>query len=303
VLSDEQLNQVLDRVPALLRRTSVEDLAGGLTNRNLKVTTPDGVYVVRMSSSDASLLGIDRDAEHVNTAAAAVAGVGAEVVDYRPDLGLLVVTFLPGVALSNESFTDPGVMARSAHACRLLHAGPAFTGVFDMFTHQAGYLATVLDNGFALPAGYERFTDDFADVRRALAASPAPLVPCNNDLLAGNYLDNGERVWLIDYEYSGMNDACFELGNTATECEFTPEMTEAWTEAYFGGLRRSDLARVRLQSLCSEYGWALWGFIQAASSPIDYDFHSWGMHRFEKAARTFTGPDFRRLLEEVNDRG
>jgi len=298
-----ELDQVLDRVPALLRRTSVEDLAGGLTNRNLKVATPDGVYVVRMSSSDASLLGIDRDAEHVNTAAAAVAGVGAEVVDYRPDLGLLVITFLPGVALANESFTDPGVMARSAHACRLLHAGPAFTGVFDMFTHQAGYLATVLDNGFPLPAGYERFTDDFADVRRALGASPAPLVPCNNDLLAGNYLDNGERVWLIDYEYSGMNDACFELGNTATECEFTPEMTEAWTEAYFGELRRSDLARVRLQSLCSEYGWALWGFIQAASSPIDYDFRTWGMHRFEKAARTFTGPDFRRLLEEVNDRG
>ena len=190
-----------------------------------------------MSSSDASLLGIDRDAEHVNTAAAAAAGVGAEVVDYRPDLGLLVITFLPGVALANESFADPGVMARSAHACRLLHAGPAFTGVFDMFTRQAGYLATVLNNGFPLPAGYERFTDDFADVGRALAASPAPLVPCNNDLLAGNYLDNGERVWLIDYEYSGMNDACFELGNTATECEFTLEMTEAWTEAYFGDLR------------------------------------------------------------------
>ncbi|MFN8192083.1 MAG: phosphotransferase [Nocardioidaceae bacterium] len=299
----DSLDQVLDRVPALRRRTSVEDLAGGLTNRNLKVTTPDEVYVVRMSSSDASLLGIDRDAEHLNTAAAAQAGVGAEVVDYRPDLGLLVITFLPGIALDNESFTDAGVMARSAAACRSLHAGPAFAGVFDMFTRQAGYLATVLDNGFPLPPDYERFTDAFADVRRALARSPRPLVPCNNDLLAGNYLDNGERVWLIDYEYSGMNDACFELGNTATECEFTPEMTEAWTEAYFGELRPSDLARVRLQSLCSEYGWSLWGFIQAASSPIDYDFHAWGMHRFEKAARTFTSTDFTRLLEEVNDRG
>ena len=149
----------------------------------------------------------------------------------------------------------------------------------------------------------DRFADAWADVRAALARAPRPLVPCNNDLLAGNYLDNGERVWLIDYEYSGMNDACFELGNTATECEFTPEMTEAWTEAYFGELRPSDLARVRLQSLCSEYGWSLWGFIQAASSPIDYDFHAWGMHRFEKAARTFTSPLFTRLLEEVNDRG
>jgi len=297
----EDLDELLDQVEVLRHRTSVEELSGGLTNRNLKVTTPGGVFVVRASSSDASLLGIDRDAEHLNTAAAASAGVGAEVIDYRPDLGMLIITFLPGLALANEAFTDPGVMARAAQACRLLHAGPAFTGVFDMFTRQAGYLTTVKERGFPLPEGYERFTDPFADVRRALAVAPRPLVPCNNDLLAGNYLDNGERIWLIDYEYSGMNDACFELGNTSTECEFTPEMTEAWAEAYFETLRPADLARVRLQALCSEYGWSLWGFIQAASSPIDYDFHEWGMHRFEKAARTFTGPDFPRLLEQVAD--
>jgi thiamine kinase-like enzyme len=299
----DELDRILDQVPALAGRTLVEDLAGGLTNRNLKITTPDGVLVARVSSSDAALLGIDRDAEHDNTRAAAEAGVGARVVDYRPDLGMLVITFLPGSALTNESFHDAGVLRRAAAACRQLHAGPAFTGVFDMFTRQAGYLATVREQGFRLPEGYDRFAAAFADVRAALATDPRPLVPCNNDLLAGNYLDDGERVRLIDYEYSGMNDACFELGNTATECEFTPEMTEAWTEAYFGTLRPVDLARVRLQSLCSEYGWSLWGFIQAASSPIEYDFHDWGMHRFDKAARTFTSPEFPRLLEQMSDRG
>ncbi len=273
MVTDAELALVLDQVPALRGRTSVEDLAGGLTNRNLKITTPDGILVARVSSSDAALLGIDRDAEHDNTRAAAEAGVGAHVVDYRPDLGMLVITFLPGAALTNESFRDPGVLQRAAAACRQLHAGPRFTGVFDMFTRQAGYLATVREQGFQLPEGYDRFAAPFANVRAALAADQRPLVPCNNDLLAGNYLDDGERVRLIDYEYSGMNDVCFELGNTATECEFTPEMTEAWTEDYFGALRPQDLARVRLQSLCSEYGWSLWGFIQAASSPIDYDFH------------------------------
>ena len=303
MLLDDELTAVLDQVPVLRDRTLVEDLPGGLTNRNLKVTTPGGVLVVRASSSDAGLLGIDRDAEHDNTHAAAVAGVGAEVVDYRPDLGVLVITFLPGSALSNESFRDPGVLGRAATACRQLHAGPAFTGVFDMFSRQAGYLATVTERGFPLPSDYDRFADAWADVRAALARAPRPLVPCNNDLLAGNFLDDGERVRLIDYEYSGMNDACFELGNTATECEFTPEMTEAWTEAYFGTLRPQDLARVRLQSLCSEYGWSLWGFIQAASSPIDYDFHDWGMHRFEKAARTFTGPELPTLLRQVAEHG
>ena len=119
-------------------------------------------------------------------------------------------------------------------------------------------------------------------------------MPCNNDLLAANFIDDGQQVWLIDYEYSGNNDACFELGNTSTECSFTLEQTEAWTEAYFGAPSPADLARVRLQALCSQYGWSLWGFIQAATSPIDYDFHGWGMERFEKAEATFRGPELPR---------
>ena len=254
---------------------------------------------MRCSSSDAGLLGIDRDAEHANTAVAAEAGVGAPVVEYRPDLGMLVIGFLPGRALDDADFADPGVMARAAEACRRLHAGPRFVNEFDMFARQAGYLASVQEKGFPLPATYTDHADAWADVRRALEAAPRPTVPCNNDLLAANYLDDGETVRLIDYEYSGNNDACFELGNTSTECDFTPEQTEAWTEAYFGTPTPADLARVRLQALCSQYGWSLWGFIQAATSSMDFDFHSWGMHRFDKAEATFRGADFQRLLDEV----
>jgi thiamine kinase-like enzyme len=259
--------------------------------------------VVRCSSSDAGLLGIDRDAEHANTAAAARAGVGAPVVEYRPDLGMLVIGYLRAVALEDTSFTDTEVMSRSADACRRLHAGPRFVNDFDMFARQADYLATVQENGFPLPGTYTDHTDAWADVEKALAVAPPQTVPCNNDLLAANYLDDGDRVWLIDYEYSGNNDPCFELGNTSTECSFTAEMTEAWTDAYFGTPTRADRARVRLQALCSEYGWSLWGFIQAATSPIEFDFHGWGMHRFEKAEATFRGPDLKGLLTDVADGG
>ena len=121
-------------------------------------------------------------------------------------------------------------------------------------------------------------------------------MPCNNDLLAANFIDDGERVWLIDYEYSGNNDACFELGNTATECDFTPEQTEAWTEAYFG---TPDAAPTWPGCGCrrcaAQYGWSLWGFIQAATSPIDFDFHGWGHGALREGgghvprARTSTG--------------
>jgi len=298
----------LDRLAVLAGRSwRATDLPGGLTNRNIRVTTDDDGppldVVVRCSSSDAALLGIDRDAEHLNTALAAEAGVGAPVVEYRPDLGMLVIGFLPGTALVDADFTDPGVLARAAAACRQLHAGPRFVNEFDMFARQAGYLTTVREGGFALPPTYDDHADAWSDVRRALAAAPRPAVPCNNDLLAANYLDDGTRVRLIDYEYSGNNDACFELGNTATECSFSPEMVEAWTEAYFEAPTRADHARVRLQALCSQYGWSLWGFIQAATSPMDFDFHGWGMERFEKAEATFRGPDLNRLLDEVSHDG
>ena len=172
-----------------------------------------------------------------------------------------------------------------------------------MFARQATYRATVRKHGFALPATYDDHAAAWDDVRRVLVGAGRPLAPCNNDLLAANFIDDGERVWLIDYEYSGNNDPCFELGNTATECNLGPEQVEAYVEAYFGAPTRADLARVRLQMLCSEYGWSLWGFIQAAASTIEHDFHGWGMERYEKAAATFGGPELPRLLREVADGG
>jgi thiamine kinase-like enzyme len=306
-VTDEQ--PALDRLACLAGRSwRRDDLPGGLTNVNLRVrTTDEGEpldVVVRWTRGDAELLGIDREAEHDNAVAAYQAGVGAEVLEYRPELSITVIAFLSGTSLTDDDFADPAVLRRSADAVRRLHAGPRFTGDFDMFRRQAGYLEVVGELGITLPAGYADHAAAWDDVRRALAAAPRPTVPCNNDLLAANYIDDpdweGEgTVWLIDYEYSGNNDACFELGNTTTECNFSEDQIDAWCEAYFGDPTPADRARVRVQALCSQYGWALWGFIQEAASPIDYDFHSFGMERYEKAAATFRGGDLRRLLDQV----
>ena len=309
-MSEEQTaldRPALDRLACLAGRSwRASDLPGGLTNINLRVQDDQGLdVVVRWTRGDAALLGIDREAEHDNAVAAYQAGVGAEVLEYRPELSIMVIAFLAGKSLTDADFADPEVLRRSAHAVRRLHAGPRFTGQFDMFARQAGYLEVVREHGMTLPAGYADHAAAWADVRRALAAAPRPTVPCNNDLLAANYIDdptwdNGTgQVWLIDYEYSGNNDACFELGNTTTECNFSEDQVDAWCEAYFGDPTPADRARVRVQALCSQYGWALWGYIQEAASPIDFDFQSWGMARYEKAAATFRGGTLPRLLEQV----
>ena len=295
-----ELEALLDGIPVLqgLSR-SVTQLSGGLTNQNLRVTTERGDYVVRCFRGDTDLLDIDRDAEHDNTRAAAQAGVGPRVVDYLRDLGVLVIEHVDGTTLDNGSFADPATLERAGRAVRRLHEGPRFTGDFDMFERQARYRATVRDRGFPLFDGYDAHETSFRRVRSALSVAAPPTVPCNNDLLAGNFIDDGRQVWLIDYEYSGNNDACFELGNTCTECDLDDDRTEALVAAYFGTVERATLARVRLQALVSAYGWALWGAIQASASELEFDYDGWGRERFEKAARGFTQPSFARFLDEA----
>ncbi|UPK75018.1 choline kinase family protein [Nocardioidaceae bacterium SCSIO 66511] len=281
------------------RPRTVEELSGGLTNRNLKVTSATGTHVVRCSRSDTELLGIDRDAEHANSRAAEAAGVGAPVLEYRPELSMLVIGYIDGITYDNHNFQVDGVVERAARACRQLHTGPAFVNEFDMFARQQRYLRIVRERGFALPPRYETFTDDFARMRTALTVRAEPLVPCNNDLLAGNFIDDGDKLWLIDYEYSGNNDACFELGNISTECDLTAEQLEELVTAYFERPLRNKIARTRLQAIASQYGWSLWGVIQDATSPLDFDFHAWSMERYERAAAAFTSTSFDTLLEEV----
>ncbi len=298
-LTDEALNAMLGQLPALAgQNRRLDDLPGGLTNRNVKVTTAAGLYVARCADP-ANLLGIDRDAEFYNSSAAERAGVGAPVIDYRPDLGVLLVGFLNGATLSNADFARPGVIAKVAAGCRALHAGPRFRGDFNMFTLQPQYLAVVRENGFRLPAGYLDHAEKFDQIRQVLAQTDQTTVPCHNDLLAANFLEEGDRVWLIDYEYAGNNDPCFELGNIWRECRLSIEQLDELVSAYFGGQRRDKLARARLQGTVSQYGWTLWGCIQNGSSALEFDFWEWAMERYDNAVAEFDGPEFTRLLDDV----
>jgi thiamine kinase-like enzyme len=287
------IEAILDQVPVFAGspRTVVE-LPGGLTNQNLKVTTPAGEYVVRLARSDSSLLGIDREAESYNTKAAEVSGAGAPFVDYRPDLGVLVIGYVGGRSYVNDDLRVPGTLRRLSTAVRMLHTGPRFAGDFDMFARQPAYLRTCLEHGFALPERYGDHERDFRRIQAALVARPLPTVPCNNDLLAGNIVDDGERIWLIDYDYAGNNDAYFELGNTWTECELDDGHLVELVTAYAGHEDPALVARARLQATVSRYGWSLWGFIQAATNTDDFDFHAWGQDRFDKAVADFRSPQF-----------
>ena len=296
-----ELDALWDRTNSLAGQPRLaSELSGGLTNRNYKVGTPDGTFVARIAAVGTELLTIDRDCEYRNAVAAAAAGAGPPVYEYRPQDRLLVIGYIEGRTLSSNDVAAADNIPRIAQACRRLHSGPRFSNDFDMFDIQQRYYQAATSRGFRIPAGYDDLLPQVRAAQGALAATATATVPCHNDLLPANLIDDGDRIWLIDYELSGNNDACFELGNIGAEAQLPPDALSDLVTAYYGKPRRSKIARARLLGgLVGMYGWALWGAIQHAVSPIDFDFWSWAMERFDGAAAGFTARDFTSLLEEV----
>ncbi|MHB8190085.1 MAG: phosphotransferase [Ferrimicrobium sp.] len=277
----------------------VEKLSGGLTNTNFKVSTPGGRYVVRLASDNSDLLAIDRNNEYVNSVRAAEAGVGAPVIERLETPNVLVVGYIDGRTLSASDLQHGHLLERVAASCRQLHGAKRFQSDFNMFAMQQRYLELTASRGFRIPDDYRDFGDLFIRVRRAMEVLPEPTVPCNNDLLAENFIDDGERVWIIDYEYSGNNEPSFELGNIWSESNLSLDQLEVLVRSYYGRLDRATVSRCRLWGLASKYGWTLWGAIQASVSTLDFDFWEWGMEKYERAVEEFNGEGFERLLLDV----
>jgi thiamine kinase-like enzyme len=204
---DGTLERVLAKVPDLSDAVEVTELPGGLTNTNYKITTASGAYVVRVSAKDAGLLAIDRENEYLNTVAAADTGVGAAVTAYLPEENVLVLEFIVGQTQSPEDLRRGDKLDQVAAACRRLHGARRFRDDFNMFRIQARYLKIVQERGFRLPERYLEFEPQVREIEAAMAVRDEGTVPCNNDLLAENFIDVGGEFKLIDYEYSGNNDA------------------------------------------------------------------------------------------------
>jgi thiamine kinase-like enzyme len=223
------------------------------------------------------------------------------VVEFAPDEGVLVVEWIEGRTFGGTDLDDERQLTRLAGICRDLHSTPPFVGDFDMFEVQRRYLAIVRELGFRLPADYESFAPAVAEIEAVLRATAGPTVPCHNDLLAANIMDDGRRLWLIDFEYSGNNDPYFELGNIWSEAVLDADRLEHLVGAYFGAPSPVQTARARLFGLMSKYGWTLWASIQDAVSDVDFDFWEWGMEKYARACGEFRGAGFEQLLTTVRE--
>ena len=293
---EKLFGDTLNQSEFLNGRSNLIELSGGLTNRNLKVETPNGDFVARISSNESSLLSIDRDNEFNNSKLAASVEIGAPVYDYKAEFGLLVIGFLPGKTYTGSDVAENA--DRIAASVKQLHSAPKFKLDFDMFQIQARYLSIVTDRGFRLPEGYASFIKAKDDLHLALTKTDTGKVPCNNDLLPANFIDDGQKIWLIDYEYSGNNDPCFELGNIWSESGQDIEVLHQLIRGYYGSERKDKFARAWLFSVLAKYGWTLWASIQDSISEINFDFWEWGMLKYEDVQRDFGSKYF---YEQMNN--
>jgi thiamine kinase-like enzyme len=279
------------------RHTTIEPLGGGITNRNFKVDVEGAVYVLRMGGAKTELLGIDRAVEHAASLRAEEVGVGPSVVDFVESEGWLVTRFIEGRPIALEEMRSASVLPRVAEALRRFHGAAAIPGRFDAYAVVDDYRGEAEANGASVPRDF--FVAREVSERIRGARGPQPLVPCHNDLLNANFLDDG-AIRIVDWEYAGMGDRFFDLANLSVNHGFGVEDDRRLLASYFGLERDTDLAALRLMRFMSDFREAMWGVLQSGISDLDFDFKGYATKHFARMLATAAEPEFERYLASLS---
>ena len=277
-----------------------QPLEGGITNRNFRLQLGGRDVVVRLPGKDTGLLGIDRGAEAEATRAAALAGVGPELVAFLPDPPCLVTAFIPGRPVEAQELRAPPLLNDVAAALRAVHDGAALPSRFDAFAIVEGYRDTAARRGARIPAGYDELAAGARAIRSALSGPEHVPVACHNDLLTANFLYDGTRARIVDWEYAGMGDRYFDLGNLSVNNGFTEADDERLLAAYWGEpCSDRRFAALRLMRIMSDFREAMWGVVQGAISELDFDFAAYAGEHLERVAAGLADARYPIWLEDV----
>jgi thiamine kinase-like enzyme len=297
-----ELTEVVARVTALLgpRQGSVVQLEGGITNRNFRVNFGGTDYVVRLPGKRTEILGIDRIAECIANKSAAGLGFAPGVAAMFEEPSCLVTMFVPGRQVSADQLRRSEMLAEVAHDLRRFHdSGTELPTGFDSFRLVEEYAETGRAHGSEPPEGYDDALEAAHAIEKAIDGRPThELVPAHNDLLTANFLRDGDKLQLIDWEYAGMGDRWFDLGNFAANNEFDEEHEAEFLEAYFGeppdDVRRATLKLFRFMS---DFREAMWGVVQAGVSHLDFDFGEYAQKHFDRLEKARSDPRFEGWIE------
>jgi thiamine kinase-like enzyme len=300
---EEELIAALQVVPEVAgRELTLTPLSGGITNRNflIELAGEPERYVVRLAGNDTHLLGISREVEHAATVTAAGVGVGPEVVGFIRNGGYLVTRFIEGSSVSDEAVHRPETIRRVADSIRRIHDGPAIPGLFIPLRIVEAYRALALARSVPMPAEYGVAQAIGRRIELAFLSNPVEMRPCHNDLLNGNFIDDGNRIRIVDWEYAGMGDPFFDLGNFSANHGLTADEDALLLAGYDGGsAARERLARLTLMRVVSDFREAMWGVLQQGISTLDVDFVAYAGKHFDRLLATASTPIFERALRDA----
>jgi thiamine kinase-like enzyme len=292
------LDAILRRVPGWeTGPLAVEPITTGITNRNFRVTAPDGEFVVRIPGERTELLGIDRVGEAEAAARAAALGIGPPVRGELPGHHTLVTVFVGGTQATASDLADHDRLLSVLRLVKQFHDSGPLGAAFPIFRVIEWHARDAVANGVPLPAAFTALHDKAAAIEEAFVPS---LRPCHNDLLPANVLFTPGRTWLIDFEYAGMNDLFFDLGNLSVNASLDDDADDALLDAYFGAVRAGDRARLRLMKIMSEFREGMWAVVQRAISTLtNVDFAAYADEHLEGGLR-LAAAGFERLCAEAS---
>ena len=260
----------------------VTPIVAGITNRNFRVDIGGRSFVLRLAGRDTELLGIDREAEFEAGRGAAAAGVGPEVVAWLPDHTCLVTRFVAGESIPEEDLRREDVLSSVVGSVRAFHACPPIRSRFPVFRIVEDYERLAASRGVAIPEVFGRVEALAGRIEDAFDRAPMPLTTCHNDLLNANFLLDGRHTWIVDYEYAGMGDPFFDLGNLSINNGLPAEAQETLLRLYFGVASETHRARLALMRIMSDFREAMWGVVQQALSTLEFDYVAYADRHFTR---------------------
>jgi len=297
------INEVVELVPEWHgKEISIKPLSAGITNSNFKIVVNGSLFFVSISGRNSRLLGVDWYNKFYNAKTCGEVGLSPKVVRHFPLQKALVLEFLPFALCSVVSLQSLAVQRRLVHTVKVLHSGASFLQDFDMFSLIEFYMKTIKDRKLVFPVGYTNYKELIWEIGEALAPYRKKLVPCHNDLLPENVMDDGNRVFLLDFDYSGNNDPCFDLGSISVEAGYDDTQVKELAKAYYGLVSKKIIARIHLHGIMGDIGWSLWSAIQAEISDIDFDFKEYGLTRWNLAVEKMESSEFDRWLRNVRSK-
>lgn len=279
------IKSILQRVPQFASKDefTITELTGGITNRNFKITVNEEAFVLRMGGNETAYLGIDRQVEYDCSRLAAQVGVAPDPIAFLAPEGYIVARFVSGKSIPVEEIGTEMNIARVVESMKAYHALDFFPGSFSPFRVAEKYTETARRFSVKLPEKIDWYLEKSREIESAMyRREPLTIRPCHNDLLNGNFIDDGTRIRILDWEYAGMGDVFFDLGNFAIQHEFNDDQDELLVKAYFGHPTDSRRARQKLMKIMSDLREAMWAQVQIGVSKLDFDYAGYGQKYFDR---------------------